>query len=38
MCDPRYADLAKAQDRFERIMEDADRAGTLYLPEEITLQ
>jgi hypothetical protein len=38
LCDPKYADLAEAQHRFERALEKAGRAGTLYLPEEITIQ
>ena len=38
MCDPKYADLMSEEDRFDRRMDDADRAGTLYLPMPITLQ
>ena len=38
LCDPKYADLLGAEDRFNRLMDEADRAGTLYFPMPITLQ
>ena len=38
LCDPKYAHLLGAEDRFERLMDEADRDGRLYLPMPITLQ
>jgi hypothetical protein len=38
MYDPKYADLVEAEHKFGRALEQADRDGKLYVPEEITLQ
>jgi hypothetical protein len=38
MCDPRYADLMEDEHRFDRLMDEADRDGKLYLPMPVTLQ
>ena len=38
LCDPKYADLIDQEHRFDRLIEEADRDGKLYLPMPATLQ